>query len=340
MRYLCPKLIEYLSMIKIGLLGVGHLGTIHLRLLKELSDVYELVGIYDVDHERALAKAEEFGVKAWENMDELIDAVDAVDIVTPTLQHYACAKAAMKKFKHVFIEKPVTHTLEEARSLMNLAREAGVKVQVGHVERYNPAFLAVRDMDLAPMFIEGHRLAQWNPRGTDVSVVLDLMIHDLDIVLSSVKSTIKRISASGVAVVSDSPDIANARIEFNNGAVANLTASRISLKNMRKMRFFQKDTYLAVDFLNKKTEIVNINDGEAPAELGDDAVGFEAGERKRHLTFNFPEIGPVNSIKEELAEFGAAIRDNTDTQVTLEEATAALDAAYQIMEKINGLAYA
>lgn len=340
MRYLCPKLLENLSMIKIGLLGVGHLGTIHLRLLKELSDVYELVGIYDVDTERARAKAAEFGVKAWENMEALIDAVDAVDIVTPTLQHYACAKAAMKKFKHVFIEKPVTHTLKEAQSLMNLAREAGVKVQVGHVERYNPAFLAVRDMELAPMFIEGHRLAQWNPRGTDVSVVLDLMIHDLDIVLSSIKSSIKRISASGVSVVSDSPDIANARIEFNNGAVANLTASRISLKNMRKMRFFQKDTYLAVDFLNKKTEIVNINDGEAPAELGEDAVGFEAGDRKRHLTFNFPEIGPVNSIKEELAEFGAAIQNNTDTQVTLEEATAALDAAYQIMEKINGLAYA
>lgn len=327
-------------MIKIGLLGVGHLGTIHLRLLKELSEDYELVGIYDVDTERAKAKAEEFGVQAWENMEDLIKAVDAVDIVTPTLQHYACAKAAMKRFKHVFIEKPVTHTLDEARSLMNLAREADVKVQVGHVERYNPAFLAVRDMELTPMFIEGHRLAQWNPRGTDVSVVLDLMIHDLDIVLSSVKSTIKRISASGVAVVSDSPDIANARIEFNNGAVANLTASRISLKNMRKMRFFQKDTYLAVDFLNKKTEIVNINDGEAPAELGDDAVGFESGDRKRHLTFNFPEIGPVNSIKEELAEFAQSIRDNTPTQVTLEEATSALDAAYQIMEKINGMAYA
>lgn len=327
-------------MIKIGLLGVGHLGTIHLRLLKELSEDFEVVGIYDVDTEKARAKASEFGVRAWEDMGELLDAVDAVDIVTPTLQHFECAKAAMKRFKHVFIEKPVTATLKEARSLMNLAREAGVKVQVGHVERYNPAFLAVRDMQLSPMFIEGHRLAQWNPRGTDVSVVLDLMIHDLDIVLSTVQSTIKRISASGVAVISDSPDIANARIEFNNGAVANLTASRISLKNMRKIRFFQKDTYLSVDFLNKKTEIVQINEGEAPAELGDDAVGFETGDRKRHLTFGFPEIEPVNSIKQELAEFGQAIRENTPTKVTLEEASAALEAAYKIMEKINGLAYA
>ena len=322
--------------IKIGLLGVGHLGNIHLRLLKELTDDYEVVGIYDTDPERARAKAEEYGVQAWEDRDALIKAVDAVDIVTPTLSHYENAKAAMKRFKHVFIEKPVTATMEEARSLQALAREADVKVQVGHVERYNPAFLTVRDMDLAPMFIEGHRLAQWNPRGTDVSVVLDLMIHDLDIVLSTVKSTIKRISASGVAVISDSPDIANARIEFNNGAVANLTASRISLKNMRKMRLFKRDAYVAIDFLNKKTEIVNINDGKVPVGL-DNAVGFEAGENPRYLTFDNPEVAPVNSIKQELAEFAEAIRNNTQTQVTLEEASAALDAAYQIVDKINSL---
>ncbi len=322
--------------IKIGLLGVGHLGTIHLRLLKELTDDYEVVGIYDQDFERAQAKAAEFGVQAWENRDELIKAVDAVDIVTPTLAHYETAKAAMRRFKHVFIEKPVTATLEEAHSLQALAREADVKVQVGHVERYNPAFLTVREMDLNPMFIEGHRLAQWNPRGTDVSVVLDLMIHDLDIVLSVVQSSIKRISASGVAVVSDSPDIANARIEFNNGAVANLTASRISLKNMRKMRLFKRDAYVAIDFLNKKTEIVNINDGQVPEGL-ENAVGFDAGEHPRYLSFDNPPVEPVNSIKMELAEFAAAIRDNTRTQVTLEDATAALDAAYQIVDKINSL---
>ena len=322
--------------IKIGLFGVGHLGTIHLRLLKELSDDYEVVGVYDTDFARAQAKAAEFGVQAWEDREALIQAVDAVDIVTPTLSHYENAKAAMKRFKHVFIEKPVTATLEEARSLQSLAREAEVKVQVGHVERYNPAFLTVRDMDLNPMFIEGHRLAQWNPRGTDVSVVLDLMIHDLDIVLSTVKASIKRISASGVAVISDSPDIANARIECNNGAVANLTASRISLKNMRKMRFFKRDAYVAIDFLTKKTEIVNINDGEVPVGQ-ENAVGFEAGEYQRYLTFDNPPVEPVNSIKMELAEFAAAIRNNTSTQVTLEDATAALDAAYQIVDKINSL---
>jgi len=323
--------------IKIGLLGVGHLGTIHLRLLKELSEVYELVGIYDLDTARAEAKAAEFGTVAFAEADALIKACDAVDIVTPTLSHYELAKAAMRQFKHVFIEKPVTHTVEEARKLMNLAREADVKVQVGHVERYNPAFLAVRDMEMSPMFVECHRLAQWNPRGTDVPVVQDLMIHDLDIVLKLINSTIKRISASGVAVVSDSPDIANARIEFNNGAVANLTASRISLKNMRKMRLFQRNAYLSIDFLDKKTEIVNINDGKAPMELGDEAINFQAGDREKHLTFDHPPVEPVNAIKMELEEFAIAIRDNQPTQVTLEEAAAALDAATQIMDKINNL---
>ena len=324
-------------MIKIGLLGVGHLGTIHLRLIKELSDVYELVGIYDLDQERAQAKAHEFGTVAWEDPQELIKAVDAVDIVTPTLSHFELAKSAMKRFKHVFIEKPVTTTVEEARKLINLEREAGVKVQVGHVERYNPAYLSIRDKEIRPMFIECHRLAQWNPRGTDVSVVQDLMIHDLDIVLKCINSDIKRISASGVAVVSDSPDIANARIEFNNGAVANLTASRISLKNMRKMRIFQRNAYLSIDFLTKKTEIVNINEGVAPEELGEMAVNFKTGDREKYLSFENPPVEPVNSIKLELAEFAQAIRDNTDTAVTLTEATAALDAAHQIMDKINNL---
>ncbi len=323
------------TMIKIGLLGIGHLGTIHLRLIKELSDVYELTGIYDVDPANAKAKAEEFDTISWEDPEELIEASDAIDIVTPTLSHFEFAKAAMKRFKHVFIEKPVTTTVEEAKKLIDLEREAGVKVQVGHVERYNPAFLAVRDRDLRPMFVECHRLAQWNPRGTDVSVVQDLMIHDLDIVLKCIKSDIKRISASGVAIVSDSPDIANARIEFNNGAVANLTASRISLKNMRKTRLFQHNAYYAIDFLSKKTEIINIHEGMAPKELGEMAVNFKAGDREKYLSFENPPSEPVNSIKLELEDFAMAIQNNTNTGVTLTEATAALIAAHQIMDKIN-----
>ena len=235
-------------MLKIGVLGAGHLGKIHLRLIKEIPQ-YELVGFYDPNPESAAKVSEEYETHAFESVQALIDACDVIDIVTPTLSHYECAAQAIKNSRHIFIEKPVTNTIEEAKSLMHLAEEANVKVQVGHVERFNPAFTAAQPYFNKPMFIEGHRLAQFNPRGTDVSVVLDLMIHDIDIILSVVKSNIKRISASGVAVVSDTPDIANARIEFDNGCVANLTASRISMKNMRKSRFFPKRRLLGSRFL-------------------------------------------------------------------------------------------
>jgi predicted dehydrogenase len=225
-------------MLKIGVLGAGHLGRIHLKCIKEIQD-FDLVGFYDPDTINADKIEQEFGIKKWSSLDDLIDAVDVVDIVTPTVSHFECAARSLKKCRHVFIEKPVVTSLDEARELIKIAGEANVKVQVGHVERFNPAFLAAESYFDRPMFIESHRLAQFNPRGTDVPVILDLMIHDIDIVLSVVKSNIKKISASGVAVVSDTPDIANARIEFDNGCVANLTASRISLKNMRKSRFFQ-----------------------------------------------------------------------------------------------------
>lgn len=323
-------------MIKIGVLGAGHLGKIHIRLLKEI-EAFELVGFFDPDPENAKKVSEEHGVKAFDSQDSLIAAVDAVDIVSPTLTHYDCAKIAMRNFKHVFIEKPVTATVEEAKKLINLAREAKVKAQVGHVERYNPAFLPLRDMEIRPMFIEGHRLAQWNPRGTDVSVVHDLMIHDIDIILSLVKSEVKKVSASGVAVISDTPDIANARIEFNNGCVANLTASRISLKNMRKVRIFQKNTYLSVDFLDKKTEIFRISEDDAAASKNPMAFEFKTGDSTKFLAFEAPKIEPVNSIKMELEEFAQSIQENKRTNVTLEEATAALETAHLIAEKINNM---
>ena len=248
-------------MLKIGVLGAGHLGKIHLRCIKEIED-YELIGFYDPDEKNALKTETEFGIRKWESLDALIDATDVVDIVTPTVSHFDCASRSLKKCRHVFIEKPIVTTLSEARELIKLAEEANVKVQVGHVERFNPAFLAAEKLFNRPMFIETHRLAQFNPRGTDVPVILDLMIHDIDIVLSVVRSGIRRISASGVAVVSDTPDIANARIEFENGCVANLTASRISLKNMRKSRFFQRDAYISVDFLAKELEVVTITDAD------------------------------------------------------------------------------
>lgn len=323
-------------MIKIGVIGIGHLGSIHLRLLKEIPE-FDVVGIYDSDPVRAATVAEEFQVQAWGDMNSLIEACDAVDIVTPTTTHFECAKAALKRFKHIFIEKPITHTVEEAKALQQLAREANVKAMVGHVERFNPAFLAVKEQELRPLFIESHRLAQWNPRGTDVSVVLDLMIHDIDIILCLVGAGVKKISASGVAVISETPDIANARIEFDNGATANLTASRISFRNMRKMRLFQRKMYLSVDFLNKTCEIIHMNDPDSTPDPTKNKIEFKSGDTIKTLTFENPKVTPVNSIRMEFEEFARSIIHDTEPPVTLEQATAALDTAYMIMEKINQL---
>jgi len=318
---------------RIGVLGAGHLGKIHIKCILE-SEKIELMGFYDPDELIAKEVEEKFGVKKFDSSDELIQACDIVDIVTPTISHFKCASAALKKFKHVFIEKPLTTTLAEARSLIDLAKEANVKVQVGHVERFNPAFLATMPFIQNPMFIEAHRLSQFNPRGTDVPVILDLMIHDIDIILSIVKSPVKRIHASGVAVVSDTPDIANSRIEFNNGCVANLTASRISMKNMRKTRFFQKDSYIAVDFLNKESEIIRMQD--APENPGPFAMILNPGEGKKQkeVFVEKPEIKPINAIKTELETFYDSILNNTEPLVTIEDGYNSLDLAYKIMEKI------
>lgn len=322
------------SMIKIGVLGAGHLGKIHIRLLKEI-DKYELIGFYDANPDAAKAVEEEFGIKAFNSIESLVELVDAVDIVTPTITHYDCASKAIKSSKHIFIEKPVTNTIEEAKILIGLSKEANVKVQVGHVERFNPAFIAARDYCSSPMFIETHRLAQFNPRGTDVSVVLDLMIHDIDIILSVVKSNIKRISASGVAVVSESPDIANARIEFDNGCVANLTASRISMKNMRKSRFFQKDAYISVDFLDKKVDVIRLNDVVGEADPLAVTIDLGNGKGSKQIYFENPGISPTNAIKMELEAFADSIISNTTPLVSIDDGYKALDVAYKIIEKMK-----
>jgi predicted dehydrogenase len=316
-------------MLKAGVLGAGHLGKIHLKLLKQ-SNAYELIGFYDADEENGTKVEAEFGYKFFNSIDALIDAVDVVDIVTPTLSHYDCAKKAISKGKHIFIEKPITNTVEEAEHIRELLAEHNLRGQVGHVERFNPAYLAVKDDIKTPMFIESHRLAEFNPRGTDVPVVLDLMIHDIDIILSVVKSKVKHISASGVAVISNSPDIANARIEFENGCVANLTASRISLKKMRKTRFFQKDAYISVDFLEKKCEVVKMKD--APEHPGDfDMVLQNAEGVKKQIYFDNPHIENNNSILDELEAFANAINSNTTPVVTLHDGTEALRVATQII---------
>lgn len=318
-------------MLKAGVLGAGHLGKIHLRLLKQ-SEKFELVGFYDADETNARKIEAELGYKYFETIEALIDAVDVVDIVTPTLSHYECAKLAISKGKHIFIEKPITNTVEEAETIRTLVAENNVKGQVGHVERFNPAFKAVKDQIKNPMFIETHRLAEFNPRGTDVPVVLDLMIHDIDIILSVVKSKVKHVSASGVSVISDTPDIANARIEFVNGCVANLTASRISLKNMRKTRFFQKDAYISVDFLEKKCEVVKMKD--APVSPGDfDMILQNAEGVKKQIYFDNPQISDNNAILDELESFADAINNNTKPVVTLHDGTEALRVATMIIDQ-------
>ncbi|MDG1573119.1 Gfo/Idh/MocA family oxidoreductase [Robiginitalea sp. M366] len=316
-------------MIRAGVLGAGHLGKIHLRLLKE-SSRYNLVGFYDPDQIRGKEVSQQFGIPYFDNINTLIEACDMVDIVTPTLSHYDCARKAILAGKHVFIEKPVTHTLEEAEALLDLVRENGVQAQVGHVERFNPAFTAVAGQLENPMFIETHRLAEFNPRGTDVPVVLDLMIHDIDIILSVVPAPVKDIQASGVSVISQSPDIANARIVFENGCVANLTASRISLKNMRKSRFFQRDAYVSVDFLERKVEVVRMKD--APQTPGDfDMILQNAEGDRKQIYFENPEIHPNNAILDELESFADAIATGAEPPVTLEQGTRALDVALRVI---------
>lgn len=320
-------------MLKVGVLGAGHLGKIHLRLLKE-SKKYELIGFHDADSAYGKKVSEEFGYPYFNELDKLIEAVDVVDIVTPTLSHFECAKKSIEKGKHIFIEKPITHTLEEAQSLLALEKQYGVKGQVGHVERFNPAFTAVKHAIDQPMFIESHRLAEFNPRGTDVPVVLDLMIHDIDAILSVVNSEVKKINASGVSVISQSPDIANARVEFENGCVANLTASRISLKNMRKSRFFQKDAYISVDFLEKKVEVVKMKD--APKEAGDfDMILQNAEGIKKQIYFENPSIETNNAILDELESFADAINNDTVPIVSLKQGTQALEVALKIIASFN-----
>ncbi len=320
-------------MLKIGVLGAGHLGKIHLNCIKQIVN-YDLVGFYDPVEETARQVEKELLIKSYDSIDSLIDMVDVVDIVTPTVRHFECAAKALKKRKHVFIEKPIVATPDEANALKKLADEAGVKVQVGHVERFNPAFIAAEPFIGEPLFIEAHRLAQFNPRGTDVPVVLDLMVHDLDILLTIVKSPITHISASGVSIVSPTPDIANARIEFENGTVANLTASRLSMKYMRKTRIFQRDAYITVDFLDKKTEIFRINDTIDDSNPLSTTITLADGS-ERQITFEMPEIHPVNAIKTELESFYDAIVHNTIPAVNIDDGINVLKLAYRILESVE-----
>lgn len=318
-------------MLKVGIVGVGHLGKFHLNNWLDINNV-EVVGFVDLDDKTAKEIIEKYHLKRFYDADEFLSLCDAIDIVTPTNYHYEWCEKAIKMGKHVFVEKPFANTMQEGRELVKLAKESNIKLQVGHVERFNPAFLSLKDIPLNPMFIEVDRLAQFNPRGTEVSVVLDLMIHDIDIILSIVKSDVKRISASGVAVLTETPDIANARLEFDNGCVANLTSSRISMKRMRKMRLFQKDAYISVDFLNKKTEIIKLKSDEDVNAFSFD-IATPTGNRT--IAISNPPAPEVNAIKQELEEFRDAILNNTKTIVSEIDGLMAMDVAHQILDKIK-----
>ncbi|SDG78857.1 Gfo/Idh/MocA family protein [Chitinophaga filiformis] len=317
-------------MLKIGIFGVGHLGKIHLSQWATMKDV-EIVGFFDPSNANADSVAQ-YQIPRFASAEELIQASDAIDIIAPTTQHFKLCEQAIRNGKHIFVEKPMTNTMEEAKTLVKLVEEANIKFQVGHVERFNPAFLALKGHELKPMFIEVHRLAEFNPRGTDVSVILDLMIHDIDIILSIVQSTVNRISASGVAVMSDTPDIANVRIEFHNGCVANLTSSRISLKKMRKMRLFQKDAYIGIDFLDKKTEIIKL---KTPEDEGLFTLDIETNSGKKTIAIDNPEIKQVNAIRMELELFRDSILLNKPVPVNAIDGLQAMEVAHQILAKIN-----
>jgi predicted dehydrogenase len=318
-------------MLKIGVFGVGHLGKFHLNNWKEIPGT-ELLGFYDPHDETAKNVSEKYQLPRFLDADALMDACHVIDVAAPTNYHFELCEKAIKKGRHVFVEKPLANTMEEARLLVKLVKESGVKLQVGHVERFNPAFLAIKDMPLNPMFIEVHRLAQFNPRGTEVSVILDLMVHDIDIILSLVKSDVKNISASGVGVMTETPDIANVHIEFHNGCVANLTSSRISLKKMRKIRLFQKDSYIGIDFLNKKTEIIKLKE---PADSNVFAFDIETPSGKKTIAMANLVIPEINAIKEELTAFKNSILNNTKPVVSEIDGLMAMDVAHQILEKIG-----
>jgi len=318
-------------MLKVGVFGVGHLGKFHLNNWKEIEDV-KVIGFFDPNNDNAKQVVAEYGIKRYMDEDKLMDACDIIDVVVPTDHHFEVCMAAARKGKHIFVEKPLTNTIAEAKALVGMVREANIKCQVGHVERFNPAYLSLKDKELNPMFIEVHRLAQFNPRGTEVSVILDLMIHDIDIILSLVKSGVKQISASGVAVMTDTPDIANVRIEFNNGCVANLTSSRISMKKMRKIRLFQKDSYIGIDFLQKKTEIIKI---KQPEDENVFCFDLDTPHGKKTIAVSNPEIPETNAIKAELESFVNAIKHNTPTAVSEIDGLLAMEVAHQILAKIN-----
>ncbi len=324
-----------MSKINIGVIGTGHLGNLHTKLLKEVNNC-EIAGIHDADPTKAQKVANEHHVSVYDTVESLIKKVDAVSIVATTSAHYNLVKKALEQGKHVFVEKPITAKISEAEEIVALAESRNLKLQVGHIERFNPALISLEKYNLAPMFIQTDRLAQFNPRGTDVAVIHDLMIHDIDIILSLIKSEVKDIKASGVPVVSENIDIANARVEFENGAVANVTASRISQKKMRKMRIFQKDAYIALDFISGVSEVYRlVSPGEDNLEHFLSFGEMGVGDNKKAVVYEQPQQKNVNALKYELQLFIDAISNDTTPVVSGRDGLKALIVADQITNIIR-----
>ncbi len=318
-------------MIKIGVVGCGHLGEFHIKLLVR-SKNFDLKGFIDTNDVKSQEIEKKYDLTRFYDLDNFSNEIEAVIIATPTKFHFKLAKFFIEQKKHVFVEKPITSTTKEAKELILLVNKFGLVGQVGHVERFNSAYLNVKNL-LNPMFVEAHRLSHYPERGTDVSVVLDLMIHDIDIVLSIVDSNIKSINANGTKVISNSPDIVNARIEFQNGCVANLTASRISLKKMRKMRVFQPDSYISIDFDSGKSEQVKIEDHDYTNEYALTLKNFD-GDKKEIKILNY-ENKNINSIEEEHNNFYKSIIENKKPEVSFDEGAKALEIAFLILNKIG-----
>ncbi|HLT24788.1 MAG TPA: Gfo/Idh/MocA family oxidoreductase [Ignavibacteria bacterium] len=323
--------------INASLIGVGHLGKTHLRILKEIAGENEninLIGIYDTDPENLSQVSSDEKVRAFHSLDEAIESSDTLIIVTPTSTHYEIAKKALQKNINIFIEKPVTSDAEEAQKLIDLAKDNPAKIQIGHIERFNPAILALDEYSLAPIFIESHRLAQFNPRGTDVSVIHDLMIHDIDIILNLVKSPVTKIDANGVAIITGKIDIANARITFENGCVANVTASRISQSKMRKMRIFQKNAYISIDFLQNLSEVFKLStdDSKKGGSFGLGGIELENGAK---VIYERPVIDDINPLKFELMSFFDSITQDKEPLVTLEDGKQAIEVAGKIIKEVD-----
>ncbi len=321
--------------LNIGVVGTGHLGKLHTKMFKEIENC-NLVGINDSNIEQANKVGEEFGVNVFESINDLLNKVEAVSIAATTSAHYDLAKKCLNAGKHIFIEKPITATIPQAEEIVKLADSLNLNIQVGHIERFNPALVSMEKYINDPKFIQTDRLAQFNPRGTDVAVVLDLMIHDIDIILSLIKSKVENIDASGVAVVSDNLDIANARILFENGAVANVTASRISQKKMRKMRIFQRDGYIALDFVTGVSEVYSLLPVDQKVKEGFISFGeIGVGDKKKRLVYEQPEQKEINALQYELQLFVNSVLKKEKPVVTGNDGLGALRVAKIIIDKIE-----